>query len=31
MRIFIGICSSNLKKVVEPDDAKQHLFNNSVD
>ena len=24
MRMLIGICSSNLKKAVEPDDTKQH-------
>ena len=23
-RLLIGICSSNLKKAVEPDDTKQH-------
>ena len=24
VRILIGICSSNLKKAVEPEDTKQH-------
>ena len=24
MRMLIGICSSNLKKAVEPEDTKQH-------
>ena len=30
MSMFIGICSSNLNKAVEPDDTKPHWLRSSV-
>ena len=29
MRMLIGICSSNLKKAVEPEDTQQHYLRSS--